>query len=268
MNGYTPIPHNIFLEDIKIIKKYRDKGKLSPAYIILYVLNVKKMQWETSYAQLSKITGWHRRDIKNFLNHIGADITTQKNSNKKGIITSIQPVKSSFKECYFNAINNIEKLQKKGDNFGQEDGQEMDRYLDREKQVKSDSFDNFGQEDGQEMDKYLDNNNKRIKIEDNKRVNIYSQAAKIIIGYLNQKSGKNFKPKSKAAIKHIQARMKEGYSIEDFKKVIDTKVPQWLGTEYDKYIRPETLFNLKFEGYLNERPIKKITAYENKGYTL
>ena len=40
--------------------------------------------------------------------------------------------------------------------------------------------------------------------------------------------------------------------ISDFKKVIDSKSNEWLGTDFEKYLRPATLFGSKFESYLNE----------------
>ena len=74
-----------------------------------------------------------------------------------------------------------------------------------------------------------------------------------VIGYLNNKTGKSFRPSSKSTMRHISARVNEGYSLDDFKAVIDTKVDQW---KRDKkmcgYLRPETLFGTKFESYLNE----------------
>ena len=39
--------------------------------------------------------------------------------------------------------------------------------------------------------------------------------------------------------------------------MIDVKCDQWLNTDYQKFLRPETLFGTKFEGYLNEKPAKK-----------
>jgi len=75
-----------------------------------------------------------------------------------------------------------------------------------------------------------------------------------IIDYLNERSGKRFKYDSNVAIKHINARLKEGFNIDDFKYVIDTKCTKWLGTNMEDYIRPETLFSTKFQSYLNERP--------------
>ena len=74
-----------------------------------------------------------------------------------------------------------------------------------------------------------------------------------IINYLNLKTNKNFKPNAKATQDFIKARLKDGYSIDDFKKVIDNKCYQWLGTEQEQYLRPETLFRPShFESYLNE----------------
>ncbi|MGQ8336864.1 conserved phage C-terminal domain-containing protein [Sunxiuqinia sp. A32] len=78
---------------------------------------------------------------------------------------------------------------------------------------------------------------------------------KIIVEYLNSKSGKNFKPRTKKTQSLIQARINEGYSIDDFKRVVDNKCSQWLNKEHDQYLRPETLFGPKFEGYFNEKQI-------------
>ena len=80
---------------------------------------------------------------------------------------------------------------------------------------------------------------------------------KEIIAYLNEKTGKSFRDDSKDTRKHIAARIKEGYTKEDFFKVIDIKVAEWAGTEMDDYLRPSTLFSTKFEGYLNQRPKQK-----------
>lgn len=75
-----------------------------------------------------------------------------------------------------------------------------------------------------------------------------------IVTYLNDVSGKSFKPSSTLAQKHIKARWNEKHTLEDFKKVIDVKVVEWRGTDQEMYIRPETLFGPKFEGYLNQAP--------------
>lgn len=81
---------------------------------------------------------------------------------------------------------------------------------------------------------------------------------KEIIEYLNRKSGKNYRYSSKATQKHIKARIKEGFTLEDFKRVIDWKVSRWIGTDMEQYLRPETLFGTKFESYLNEEPAARV----------
>lgn len=72
-----------------------------------------------------------------------------------------------------------------------------------------------------------------------------------IIGYLNEKAKTNYKPFTQSTKRFINARLKEGYTIDDFKTVIDKKTKEWLGTSFEQYLRPETLFGTKFEGYLN-----------------
>lgn len=73
-----------------------------------------------------------------------------------------------------------------------------------------------------------------------------------VIDYLNQQTGKNYKSTTKKNQTVIRARTDEGFSLDDFKRVIDNKVAEWKGTNMEKYLRPETLFGTKFEGYLNQ----------------
>ena len=80
---------------------------------------------------------------------------------------------------------------------------------------------------------------------------------KEIISYLNEKAGTNYKASSKKTQTSIHARLSEGFTIDDFKTVIDKKCMEWMHTEYEKYLRPETLFGTKFEGYLNARIIQR-----------
>ena len=73
-----------------------------------------------------------------------------------------------------------------------------------------------------------------------------------IIDYLNKKTGKSFKATTIKTINCIKARLNEGFVEEDFYRVIDIKSSQWLDNDMCKFLRPETLFSNKFEGYLNE----------------
>jgi len=76
-----------------------------------------------------------------------------------------------------------------------------------------------------------------------------------VIDYLNDKAGKNFK-NVESNRKLIRARFHDGFMLDDFKKVIDTKTAEWQGTDMEQYLRPITLFGTKFEGYLNQKPVK------------
>ena len=76
----------------------------------------------------------------------------------------------------------------------------------------------------------------------------------IPIAYLNQVTNKRYKFVDKTK-RLLLARFKEGYTLEDFKQVIDIKTAEWKDSpEFSKYLRPETLFGSKFDGYLNQKP--------------
>ncbi|MFY0999877.1 conserved phage C-terminal domain-containing protein [Streptococcus sp. AD045-1] len=76
----------------------------------------------------------------------------------------------------------------------------------------------------------------------------------IPIVYLNQVANKRYKFVDKTK-RLLLARFKEGYTLEDFKQVIDIKTAEWKDSpEFSKYLRPETLFGSKFDSYLNQKP--------------
>ena len=77
-----------------------------------------------------------------------------------------------------------------------------------------------------------------------------------IVDYLNEKAHKNYRSNNKTTIRHINARLKEGRTLSDFKQVIDNRCATWLGTDMEQYLRPSTLFGSKFEDYLNARAPK------------
>ncbi|EGL48435.1 conserved phage C-terminal domain-containing protein [Streptococcus dysgalactiae] len=74
---------------------------------------------------------------------------------------------------------------------------------------------------------------------------------KEVISYLNLKANKNFKVDTTSHHKFIKARLKDGYTLEDFKKVVDVMSARWIGTEYEQYLQPQTLFGNKMDNYLN-----------------
>jgi uncharacterized phage protein (TIGR02220 family) len=86
----------------------------------------------------------------------------------------------------------------------------------------------------------------------------------VIIDRLNEKSGMNYRSSSKATQGHINARLADGFTVEDFFSVIDKKCAEWRGTDMEKYLRPETLFGSKFENYLNA-PVTQRRQYGTNG---
>ena len=87
---------------------------------------------------------------------------------------------------------------------------------------------------------------------------------KNIVEHLNLRTSKKFKPSSKKTKRLIKARLSEGFTFDDFITVIDKKAKEWLGTDWDKYLRPETLFGTKFEGYLNQSESQSTPTEEAK----
>lgn len=74
-----------------------------------------------------------------------------------------------------------------------------------------------------------------------------------VIDYLNERAGRKYRNVQTHA-NHINARLEEGATLEDFKAVIDRKCEEWKGDpKFDQYLRPATLFNAeKFNNYLGQ----------------
>ena len=83
------------------------------------------------------------------------------------------------------------------------------------------------------------------------------ETTKEIISYLNEVTKSKFKYSSKATQSKINARLNEGYILDDFIAVIDKKWVEWQNTDFEKYMCPETLFGTKFEKYLNQKTKSK-----------
>ena len=88
---------------------------------------------------------------------------------------------------------------------------------------------------------------------DTKNNTQYIKEIEEVVNHLNEKAGTKYKSNSKNTTKHIKARINDGYTLEDFKTVIDKKCSEWLNTDMEKYLCPDTLFGSKFEKYLNQK---------------
>ena len=86
-----------------------------------------------------------------------------------------------------------------------------------------------------------------------------------IVDYLNLKAKTNYRSTTPKTQSLIRARMNDGFTEDDFKKVIDNKCKEWIGTDFEKYLTPETLFRTSnFEKYLNQNIIVKKNTTEMK----
>lgn len=94
---------------------------------------------------------------------------------------------------------------------------------------------------------------------------IYTNMFISIIDYLNKRLNTRYRYNNTRTNAYIKARLNEGYTVEDFYKVIDTKYNDWFGTEYAKYLTPETLFRpSNFEKYLNQKPTNSTSKNVSK----
>lgn len=97
------------------------------------------------------------------------------------------------------------------------------------------------------------NNNKEIYKESWECDEYVKHLTKALIEYLNEKVNRAFKSNNPKTTSLVRARLRDGFKETDFINVIETKSEEWLDTEMEKYLRPDTLFGTKFENYVNQR---------------
>jgi len=86
-----------------------------------------------------------------------------------------------------------------------------------------------------------------------------------IITYLNKKAKTKYLPTTQITIDYISGRIADGFELKDFIHVIDVKCQEWVSTEYEKFLRPETLFCKKhFESYLNQKDESKKLSWAER----
>lgn len=92
------------------------------------------------------------------------------------------------------------------------------------------------------------------------------ESVELVVAALNEATGSRYRSTSATTLRHLLARLRDGFTVEDCKEVIRKKSEEWGGTDMAKYLRPETLFGPKFEGYLNapEDPKAKERAEKAK----
>ena len=140
---------------------------------------------------------------------------------------------------------------------------EKQKLLTCKPNCKTNSKSNVSQADKEEdkdLDKEKEKENENERTVDESSTNRPDDTPKpqdnvlVIIRYLNEKAGTRYKTTTTKTRRIINARLKEGFTVEDFKTVIDKKCAEWLTDEkMEQYLRPETLFGTKFESYLNAK---------------
>lgn len=85
-----------------------------------------------------------------------------------------------------------------------------------------------------------------------------------VINHLNQRAGTHYRATTANTRKLIKGRLKEGFTVDELKLVIDKKCADWLNNrDMAQYLRPETLFGNKFESYLNAKS-RPCTGYQQQ----
>jgi len=123
----------------------------------------------------------------------------------------------------------------------------------------------LGEQLGKQVDVDVDvdvKEEEEVVVEKNKK-NAMANTYKPIIDFLNNKCGTHYRHNTDKTKESINARINEGFTLQDFKIVIEKKADEWTGTKYEKYLRPQTLFGTKFESYLNQNIVKEKKDSDN-----
>lgn len=98
------------------------------------------------------------------------------------------------------------------------------------------------------------NNNKKEIYKESWDCDAYvKRLTEVMVDFLNERTGRNYKTNNPKTQSLVRARLREGFREADFDNVIETKCDEWLDTDMEKYLRPDTLFGTKFENYANQR---------------
>ena len=204
---------------------YDEKYKsLSNHAKLLYMLLFGRLE-------LSIKNGWHDRDGNVFQYYTNEQLMVDLNSSEKTIIK----FKKELKDV------GLLKEVRQGNNLPN--------------RIYISAVDGTVNSTVSELEILQTNKTDNNKIDNNNKLSICTE----VITYLNLKAKKNFKVNTASHQKFIKARLKEGYVLEDFKKVVDIMVAKWKGTEYEQYLQPQTLFGNKMDNYLNQPMPKRST---------
>ena len=172
---------------------------------------------------------------------------------------SIEKVQEQNGTWQNNVYTLINKPYRQNEGGRQNAGMENE-YMDIE------GMENEGTNNNSSINNNLTNNNLTNK--DHSTAKAERIPYKEIIDYLNQETGRNYSHSANKNKDLIKARWNEGFRVDEFKKVIDKKVADAKNPNHffsEAYLRPQTLFSNKFDGYLNQ-PINNWKGGNNDEY--
>lgn len=246
-----------FWTDSRVVDDFTPEDKYFYLYLFTNPHTNLSGCYEVSLKQMSDETGYNKDTIERLLDrfkntHHVIDYSkntkevlllnwhkynwTKSKDFQKGLVNQINDVKNpDFRAYLLDVMNSGETVHRPS-----LDGRETSVTVNN---TNTDTLSNT-----------LSNNNTLTK--DIDKLDSKDKLIKDIIDYLNIVCGSSYKHKTTNTRKHISARLDEGYTYDDFCLVIDKKYKEWKGTQWEKYLRPDTLFGTKFESYLNQNIIK------------
>ena len=232
---------SILPADVRYDKKLKANEKI--LYSEITALSNKNGYCSASNAYFAKLYQVTIRAISNWISHLERlgyvkthlikDKETKKVLERRIYLHGVKPVEQMFYTPRTNVPYPIEQM--------------FQKPMEQNFQENNTSINNTS------------NNNSRAEHDDASPKIPYKE----IVSYLNNKTNKNYKHTTSKTRDLIKARYNEGFNFDNFKQVIDIKVASWLNNpDMNKYLRPETLFSNKFEGYLNEKPATNKNNYK------
>ena len=193
------------------------------------IIQIKRGQMFTSYRSLSERWGWGIGRVKRFLKMLEQDEMITTKSSKNGTLLTLVN------------YSNFQNVRNDNGTITEHKRNDNGTITERNNNINNDNNEN--------------NDNKTR----------YGAEISEIISYLNEKTGRKYTGRSKSTVKSITARLKEGFTVEEFKQVIDNKVAAWArDAKMCQFLRPETLFDGRFETYLNDTETKAQKAQREK----
>jgi len=249
---YTKIPNQI-LQSLLMIKLQSYEIRIFLA-IVRKTYGFNKNKDYINQRQLRKLTGIKQPNISRTLKSLlekkmiiknGKELAIQKNY-KLWEIPEEEILKNISDEIYNAGLKDNKNISNEIYEYTPRDIKNISDEIYTKNTIKKTYIKkNIDSSDSSDLIKNFYNEKKDKKEESKKQI-------KEIVSYLNSKTNKNFKSTTANTIKLIKTRLNEGYILDDFKKVIDIKTKEWLNNDFEKYLRPITLFGSKFESYLNE----------------